>query len=69
MEDALIKMQASLFESEVFGGKAVVSSPQTKKEATGSTSARLAELKALRDAGQISEQEYGAKRKAILDSL
>lgn len=69
MEDALLKLQASLLESRVFAAKAAVTASQPKKEASGAAGSRLAEIKALRDSGQITQEEYDAKRKSILESL
>jgi hypothetical protein len=68
MEDALIKMQASLRETRLDGsvptglGTALPSS-------TNSIAARLSQLKELREKELISQEEYEARRKAILDSL
>jgi Short C-terminal domain len=69
MEDALLKLQASLLESKVFTTKADATAPQPKKDAPSTASSRLAEIKALRDSGQITQEEYETKRKSILDSL
>ena len=69
MEDALLKMQESLLESKVFGAKTDAATIQPKKQAPDSASSRLAEIKALKESGQITQEEYDAKRKAILNSL
>lgn len=64
MEDALLKMQAALFEANFRG----VSQPRPMANQS-STAERLAKLKELRDAGLLTEREYEQKRKEILDSL
>ena len=69
MEDALLKMQASLLESNFVNAKAEVRGAQPQGRGGGSTASRLAEIKELRDKGLISQEEYESKRRAILESL
>lgn len=69
-EDALLKMQASLLEARIQSLTTDVGATQTQTPAAvSSTSRRLAEIKELKDKGIITQQEYEAKRKAILDAL
>jgi hypothetical protein len=58
MEDALVKMQAAMLEI-------MFPSAPLKRAAAD----RLTQLKELKDKGLISDAEYEAKRKAILDTL
>jgi hypothetical protein len=70
MEDASLKMQASLLEGTFRSTKSDARATQPQGSAGPSTaSARLAEIKELREKGLISQEEYESKRKAILDSL
>ena len=70
MEDALLKMQASLLETRLRATSSDARATQPRSPASGSTaSGRLAELKELKDKGLISQEEYEAKRKAILEAL
>ena len=70
MEDALVKMQATLLEARYGVHSPVVTGEGPKSPSdTRDTGDRLAHLKELRDKGLISQDEYDAKRKAILDSL
>jgi hypothetical protein len=70
MEDALVKMQGAMLETR-FGGAA--SPAHTAKplspDAGGESGDRLSRLRELRDKGLISQEEYEAKRKTILDAL
>jgi hypothetical protein len=70
MEDALVKMQGAMLETNFPSATPAVR--PTRPQAAGLPSAaadRLAQLKELKDKGLISEEEYEAKRKAILDTL
>ena len=70
MEDALVKMQVAMLETKF--GRAISDPPTTKPrspDAVGDSGDRLARLKELRDKGLISQEEYEAKRKTILDAL
>jgi hypothetical protein len=64
MEDALQKMQAALFEAH-FSDAVQSSAPPTKNP----IAERLAHIKELKDRGLITQQEYDAKRKEILEAL
>jgi hypothetical protein len=64
MEDALQKMQAALFEAH-FNDAVQSSSPPIKNPIVE----RLAHIKELKDRGLITQQEYEAKRKEILEAL
>jgi hypothetical protein len=69
MEDALVKMQAAMLGIK-FSGAPTVHSTQPQSQAAPSSAAdRLTQLKEMKDKGLISEAEYEAKRKAILDAL
>jgi Short C-terminal domain len=70
MEDALLKMQTAMLETK-FGGvtsEVHVPKPQTQTP-VGDAGDRLAHIKELRDRGLISQEEYEAKRKVIVDTL
>jgi len=71
MEDALIKMQATLLETRFGAGpprsQALGSPSAADKDTT--VEGRLAQLKGLREKGLISQDEYEAKRKEILVEL
>jgi hypothetical protein len=70
MEDALVKMQAAMLETKF--GSAASDAHTTKPrspDAVSDSGDRLSRLKELRDKGLISQGEYEAKRKAILDAL
>jgi hypothetical protein len=71
MEDALAKMQTTLLETRLAGGPPGVqtSKPQSPGGICGDAADRLAHLKELKDKGLITQDEYEAKRKAILDEL
>jgi hypothetical protein len=70
MEDALLKMQASLLEAKFAGVKTDARATQAQGAVGASTtSSRLAEIKELREKGLISQEEYESKRRAILESL
>lgn len=69
MEDALIKMRASLLESAL-SQKSTRTTPIAPITAsTSDMENRLARLLELKNKGLISAQEYEEKRKAILDAL
>jgi Short C-terminal domain len=69
MEDALVKMQAVLFETK-FGSAMQDPHPTNPQSpAVVGDSDRLAHIKELRDKGLITQEEYEAKRKAIVDAL
>jgi len=70
MEDALVKMQAAIQEQK-FGAQGVTTQVKqlTPKPGSNSSTARLAHLKDLLASGLISQAEYDAKRKEILDAL
>lgn len=70
MEDALLKMQAALFETKL--QSAATDSRPTLPQSPAATSTsgdRLAHIKELKDRGLISQEEFEAKRKAIIDAL
>jgi hypothetical protein len=67
MEDALVKMQTALFETKIGSAPAQDLSPSKPQPAAAGD--RLAHLKELRDKGLITQDEYEAKRKEIVDSL
>jgi Short C-terminal domain len=70
MEDALVKMQAAMFEIKFPSATSTIRPAQPQLPAVPSAAVdRLAQLKELKDKGLISEAEYEAKRKAILDTL
>jgi hypothetical protein len=69
MEDALLKMQAAMLETK-FASTVTDSYPtKTPSPTTIGDADRLAHIKELRDKGLISQEEYEAKRKAIIDAL
>jgi hypothetical protein len=69
MEDALLKMQAAMLETK-FASTITDSQPtKTPSPTTIGDADRLARIKELRDKGLISQEEYLAKRKAIVDAL
>jgi len=67
MEDALRKMQAAL--AEVAPRLAQTTQKPSAPRAEGSLTDRLIRLKELRERNLITEEEYLARRKALLDSL
>jgi hypothetical protein len=70
MGDALVKMQSAMLETKF--GSAQPDVRPTKQQlpaAVGNAGDRLAHIKELRDKGLISQEEYEAKRKAIVDAL
>jgi hypothetical protein len=70
MEDALVKMQAAMFEIKFPEATRTARPAQPQSPTVPSAAAdRLAQLKELKDKGLISESEYEAKRKSILDAL
>jgi hypothetical protein len=68
MGDALTKMQAALLETRFGSGsaKGPVSPPASAAGLSRTVEERLAQLKQLREKGLISQDEYDAKRTAIL---
>lgn len=64
MEDVLLKMQSALFEAKI-GDVVQPSSPSIKN----SIVERLDHIKELKDRGLITQYEYEAKRKEILEAL
>ncbi len=70
MEDALMKMQVALFEIKLpTNAPTIRAIPPQSPPMPSAAANRLVQLKDLKDRGLISEAEYEAKRKAILDTL
>jgi hypothetical protein len=69
MEDALVKMQSALLETKFAGNTTAAPPVKTSSPITTGDGDRLAHIKDLRDKGLISQEEYEAKRKAIIDAL
>ena len=70
MEDALVKMQAAIQDQKFVTQTVATPVKQlTPKPGSSSSTARLAHLKDLLASGLISQAEYDAKRKEILDAL
>jgi hypothetical protein len=67
MEDALVKMQATMLETRF--GTATPEFHSTKPQSPAAAGDRLAHIKELRDKSLISQEEYEAKRKSIVDAL
>jgi len=68
MEDALVKMQAAMLETKF--ASTITAAPPTKTPSpTTNDGDRLAHIKELKDKGLITQEEYEAKRKAIVDAL
>jgi Short C-terminal domain len=67
MEDALVKMQAAILETRF--ASTITAAPPTKTPSpTTNDGDRLAHVKDLRDKGLITQEEYEAKRQAIVDA-
>jgi hypothetical protein len=63
-------MQAAMLETRFGGGPPSVRTVRPQSSgAVGNAADRLAHIKELRDKDLISQDEYDAKRKAILDEL
>jgi len=70
MEDALTKMQAAMLETWLGGSPPSAHTARPPSAgAVGDAGQRLAHIKELRDKGLISQDEYEAKRREILDGL
>jgi hypothetical protein len=71
MADALAKMQVAMLETTLPLASAAAEPSRAIPPAASPNAVadRLAQLKGLKEKGVISEAEYEAKRKAILDSL
>jgi hypothetical protein len=67
MEDALIRMQAALL--EINFPEQPTQLPSEGPASATSTSSKLEELRKLLEDGLLSQDEYDAARKAIIDSL
>jgi hypothetical protein len=69
MEDALLKMQAAMLETKFASTITAAPATKTPSPTSAGDGDRLAHIKELRDKGLISQEEYEAKRKAIIDAL
>jgi hypothetical protein len=69
MEDTLVKMQAAMLETKFASTITAAPRTTTPSPTTTGDGDRLAHIKDLRDRGLITQEEYEAKRKAIVDAL